>query len=154
MDAAPTLPPPLLDSWTWQSEAACRGLDPDVFFSAPDEPTAVTRAVQVKRAKAVCARCPVAAACLEHALQTREPYGVWGGRSEAERAELLGLISLRYPARRARPRRRSAARRREEWRAAPGSRSAAPTQSVPCPPAVDPPTGGTASSAGKGPGRA
>jgi hypothetical protein len=27
----------------------------------------------------------------------REPYGVWGGLSEDERASLLGVESLRYP---------------------------------------------------------
>ena len=27
--------------------------------------------------------------CLEHALATREPYGVWGGMTEAQREELL-----------------------------------------------------------------
>lgn len=119
MDDAPTLPPPLLANWTWQVEAACRGGDPAVFFSPTDDRT-TTRADRIERAKAICARCPVTAACLEHALRTREPYGVWGGRSETERAELLGLASLRYPARRARPRRQSAASRREAWRAAAG----------------------------------
>ncbi len=36
-------------------------------------------------AKAVCARCPVIAECAAHALQVREPYGVWGGLTEDER---------------------------------------------------------------------
>ena len=47
----------------------------------------------------MCGTCPVIAQCLAHALAVREPYGVWGGRSEDERAKLLGLQSLRYPAR-------------------------------------------------------
>jgi len=29
--------------------------------------------------------CPVLEECREHALSTREPYGVWGGMSEEER---------------------------------------------------------------------
>lgn len=41
----------------------------------------------VERAKKVCATCPVAAACLEYALEAREP-GVWGGTTGAERREL------------------------------------------------------------------
>lgn len=117
MDTGPRLTLPLLGNWDWQTQAACRGMEPAVFFYSPDEPAAVTREAQAKRAKSVCARCPVADACLEHALLAREPYGVWGGRSEAERAELLGVRSLRYPARRSRPRTRSAASRREVWRA-------------------------------------
>ena len=28
-------------------------------------------------------------ACLKHALSVREPYGVWGGMSEEERARLI-----------------------------------------------------------------
>jgi WhiB family redox-sensing transcriptional regulator len=28
----------------------------------------------------------------------REPYGIWGGLSEDERARILGVHSLRYPA--------------------------------------------------------
>ncbi len=38
-------------------------------------------------------------ACLAHALQIPEPYGIWGGLSEDERAERLGVQFLRYPAR-------------------------------------------------------
>ncbi|PWD52403.1 WhiB family transcriptional regulator [Serinibacter arcticus] len=33
----------------------------------------------VERAKAMCAACPLRAACLEGALTRREPWGVWGG---------------------------------------------------------------------------
>ena len=35
--------------------------------------------------------------CLAYALRVREPYGIWGGLSENERASLLGLRSMRYP---------------------------------------------------------
>ena len=35
------------------------------------------------------AKCPVIDACLKHALSVREPYGVWGGMSEEERARLI-----------------------------------------------------------------
>ena len=45
-------------------------------------------AVQAARdaaAKAVCASCPVLAQCRAHALEVREPYGVWGGLTEDER---------------------------------------------------------------------
>jgi WhiB family redox-sensing transcriptional regulator len=36
-------------------------------------------AVDVIRAKAICATCAAREACLTRALQRREPYGVWGG---------------------------------------------------------------------------
>ena len=49
-------------------------------------------------AKQVCQHCPVINDCATWALKTREPYGVWGGMSEDERATVLGVRSLRYPA--------------------------------------------------------
>lgn len=58
--------------------AACLTEDPDTWFAAD----------AVEDAKAVCRRCPVQWACLRHALDVREPYGVWGGLDETERREL------------------------------------------------------------------
>jgi len=40
-------------------------------------------------AQALCAGCPVTVECLRYSLDTREPYGVWGGVSEVTRAALL-----------------------------------------------------------------
>jgi len=40
-------------------------------------------------AKAVCASCPVINACRDHALAVQEPYGIWGGLSEDDRAAIL-----------------------------------------------------------------
>ena len=62
----------------------CRGLDSAVFYH-PDGERGQARELRVANAKAVCAACPVARQCLEHALKAREPYGVWGGLSEEER---------------------------------------------------------------------
>lgn len=36
--------------------------------------------VDIARAKAVCARCPLQASCLADALAREEPWGVWGGQ--------------------------------------------------------------------------
>jgi WhiB family redox-sensing transcriptional regulator len=48
----------------------CR-TDPDLFFAESPQ--------DVRLAQALCARCPVRAACLAGALQRGEPWGVWGG---------------------------------------------------------------------------
>lgn len=40
-------------------------------------------------AKALCHGCPVRLDCLAYALDTREPFGVWGGMTEFERKSLL-----------------------------------------------------------------
>ncbi len=49
----------------------------------------------MRRAKAVCAGCPVQAECLAFAVETRQVHGVWGGLGEEELARLRR--SLRPP---------------------------------------------------------
>ena len=73
------------------------GMDSTLFFHPPNERD-TARSDRADRAKAICRCCPVIAECLDHALRVREPYGVWGGHTEDERARLLGVQSLRYPA--------------------------------------------------------
>lgn len=54
--------------------AACRHTTPEVrrlFFS--------TEIADLNQAISVCAKCPLAAQCLQGALQRQEPWGVWGG---------------------------------------------------------------------------
>ena len=91
------LPEPLVVHWEWQGKAACRGMDTDTFFHPPNERD-TARQGRIAAAKAICRGCPAVTECLDHALRVREPYGVWGGLSEDERATLLGVTSLRYPA--------------------------------------------------------
>ena len=66
---------------SWRQRAACRGVDPDIFYPASDE--------EADEAKAVCGVCPVREACLEYALVNRERDGVWGGATERERRRLI-----------------------------------------------------------------
>jgi WhiB family redox-sensing transcriptional regulator len=37
------------------------------------------RVADINQAKSICAECPVAARCLQGALERHEPFGVWGG---------------------------------------------------------------------------
>lgn len=69
----------------WQSRAACAGMDQSIFFPPGGG--------SVKRAKKVCANCPVKAQCLDMALLI--PYhideaggGVFGGTTRYERRSL------------------------------------------------------------------
>jgi WhiB family redox-sensing transcriptional regulator len=78
------LPAPRWDNWSWQDDAACRDVDPDLFFSVDSERGLRRRAREVL-AKSLCATCPVSRQCREHALATGEVYGVWGGTTEQER---------------------------------------------------------------------
>lgn len=71
----------------WVSRSMCAGADkPDRWF--PNQKQTPGRARDVAEAKAVCAMCPVRAACLEWALKAREPHGIFGGLTEQERAML------------------------------------------------------------------
>ena len=72
----------------WQYRAACRGEDAALFFP-PGTETREEKALREARAKAICRICPVQVECLEYALRTREPYGVWGGLNELERRAVI-----------------------------------------------------------------
>lgn len=70
-----------ITSRKWRQHAACRDLDPVIFYASSDE--------EAEPAKDVCAECVVRSACLEHALMTREKEGVWGGMTERERRRVI-----------------------------------------------------------------
>lgn len=59
----------------WRARATCRGLGPALFFA--DDPASEAQA------RAICARCPVAAQCAQEGRH--EPAGVWGGLTHAQR---------------------------------------------------------------------
>lgn len=66
----------------WRDHAACRRLDPELFF--PISALGAARP-QIEAAKQVCRGCPVRAACLRWALDTGQDAGIWGGTTEQER---------------------------------------------------------------------
>ena len=66
----------------WWRSAACREMDPELFFPVGARGPA---AGEIDRAKAVCADCRVRRQCLQYALATHQLHGVWGGTSEDER---------------------------------------------------------------------
>jgi WhiB family redox-sensing transcriptional regulator len=82
------LPAPVCEVWEWQMQGACRGMDSGYFFH-PENERGSARVLREARAKQVCGRCAVIEQCRRHALAAHEPYGVWGGLSESERAEIL-----------------------------------------------------------------
>ena len=63
---------------SWARSAACRGLPVEMFFPPTD--AAAGGALEV------CARCRVRAECDRHAATAGEEYGIWGGRTETDRA--------------------------------------------------------------------
>ncbi len=69
-----------MDKPEWMRDAACRGMDPELFF-----PARGYTGHDMAPAKAVCSTCPVIRDCLAYALRNGEKVGVWGGLSEQER---------------------------------------------------------------------
>lgn len=67
----------------WADQALCAQADPDTWF--PDEQDRKTAAAAI----AICARCPVRAECLAHALAIGERHGIWGGLTARQRRALL-----------------------------------------------------------------
>jgi WhiB family redox-sensing transcriptional regulator len=65
---------------SWQRQANCMGVDPDLFF--PE------RGASTREAKEVCRGCVVREDCLEFALVNSEKFGIWGGLSERERRRI------------------------------------------------------------------
>ncbi|WP_374220944.1 WhiB family transcriptional regulator [Saccharopolyspora sp. HNM0986] len=69
----------------WRDRAACLDEDPELFFPISEMGPG---AEQVRRAKSVCARCPVRAECLNHAVENGLDFGVFGGTTAQERRRL------------------------------------------------------------------
>lgn len=70
---------------SWQDRAACMGMDAQLFFGPAGE-REEGREIQEAKAKAICARCPARAQCLDYALRNSINDGIWGGLNQEERA--------------------------------------------------------------------
>jgi WhiB family redox-sensing transcriptional regulator len=60
-----------------------------LFFPPSTPESRDEREDREARAKLICAACHVHRECLDFALRVREPHGIWGGLTEAERRTLL-----------------------------------------------------------------
>lgn len=78
----------------WRHRAACRDIDPELFFPIGTTGPAL---LQVAEAKSVCRRCDVRAECLRWAMDSGQDSGVWGGLTEDERRALKrrGRVNVR-----------------------------------------------------------
>jgi WhiB family redox-sensing transcriptional regulator len=64
----------------WMTHALCAQVDSELFFPELGKSN--------REAKLICRRCDVRKECLEYAVKTRQPFGVWGGKSDRERRNL------------------------------------------------------------------
>jgi hypothetical protein len=76
-----------VQSKDWRDQAACRTIDPELFY--PTAQSGPEHQAQVAKAKAVCARCPVWEQCRTWAIEDL-PHGIAGGLTETERSYLRG----------------------------------------------------------------
>jgi hypothetical protein len=60
----------------WLSEAACRGMDVNIWFPI--------QGGDVTRPKSICAKCPVQSPCRDRGLRYTDS-GIWGGLTERGR---------------------------------------------------------------------
>jgi len=77
--------------WQWQELGACRDRELSLFFH-PVNARGRARREREAAAKSVCGACVVRAECLDYAIRSREPYGVWGGLSEDERESIYSTL--------------------------------------------------------------
>lgn len=71
---------PNLTRPNWMQQAACRGLDPNLFIAERGDTDTI------RNAKAICKTCPVKTECLEYGLE--EKHGIWGGLAEKQRRQI------------------------------------------------------------------
>lgn len=75
----------ILHDMQWRHDAACA--DPSVDSTAFFPVTPEESARSMTYCAPICAACPVAGECLEHAVAF-EKYGIWAGTSERERRRI------------------------------------------------------------------
>lgn len=67
--------------WPWWLHARCRGRRDLNFYSNWQR--------QIRACRKVCQECPVRAHCAIEALLRHDPWGIWGGLTPEERAEII-----------------------------------------------------------------
>ncbi|HUD08250.1 MAG TPA: WhiB family transcriptional regulator [Candidatus Saccharimonadales bacterium] len=70
----------------WRQKAACKGLDPEIFYPRKDS--------ENDMALSVCEDCHVWVDCLRFAIKYHQDQGVWGGCTETQRARMIKKFKI------------------------------------------------------------
>lgn len=94
MSPAVAVSHPWPDEGEWREDAACRTMDPAIFYPVPVGNSSAANAARrlddpYVAARAVCASCSVAGECLSFALAIRDREGMYGGTDPDERRRIL-----------------------------------------------------------------
>lgn len=81
----------------WRDSAACLQHPGILFFGMDDLESPAEKRDREEEAKTVCAECVVRQECLTYAIAHKEPYGIWGGLTEAERKTYARQQNARRP---------------------------------------------------------
>jgi len=78
----------------WTEEAVCAGQSDTLFFGASDPNKRPQYTVtDIKRARRLCASCPVAKECLKSSLDHNDEFGVFAGSTRANRVDIRKRIA-------------------------------------------------------------
>ena len=70
----------------WQKQAACRGMDVNIFFPRRGETE------KAKQAKRICSTCPVIEECREYSFELAQEFdtiGIFGGLASINRKHMM-----------------------------------------------------------------
>jgi hypothetical protein len=84
---------------SWYDEAACRGVDTELFYPPRDKTKYKIIATEAKKyCSGTSGRpaCPVKKQCLWDAIFRDEQHGIWGGMSHRERNALVRKWQRKY----------------------------------------------------------
>jgi hypothetical protein len=98
--AEPPLAQFYVDRQPWLVDAACIGIDPELFFDAIENRDPTHKLQSLKKAKATCFKCPVRRECAEQAMKEEGSapagrYGYRGAMTPAQRRALYRRGGLR-----------------------------------------------------------
>jgi hypothetical protein len=82
---------------SWQKHAACRDVDPELFFPPCDDDTSVIVARHRMAVAPICGACPVATDCLRWALDTGQEHGLWAVTTPTDRRAIRRARSSGVP---------------------------------------------------------
>lgn len=73
---------------SWMEYAACKNIDPDIFFPSKYTVMAARNRHELLPAQKICYSCLYRTTCLDYAVEHGLDYGIWGGLLERERVRI------------------------------------------------------------------